>query len=146
MKSSKLSYPVTLTRTTPKTVMAECRDVPGAMTEAATAQEALYWAADALLVLLSGLMDSRQPIPAPSAPRRGERLIDIPPAQAMKLAIYQAMLDRGMTQMALGATMGIDGRQVRRILDLDHNTRLDHLLRALDALGKHVSVEISNAA
>ncbi|MGH8489736.1 MAG: hypothetical protein ACREXS_12940 [Gammaproteobacteria bacterium] len=42
--------------------------------------------------------------------------------------------------------MRIDGRQVRRILDLDHNTRIDHLLRALEVLGKRVSVAISNAA
>ncbi|MDQ3777099.1 MAG: hypothetical protein M3461_23475 [Pseudomonadota bacterium] len=126
--------------------MAEFRDVAGAMTEAATEQEALYWAEDALLVLLSGLMDKRQPIPAPSERRRGERLIEVPPMQAMKLATYQAMLDQGVTEASLAAGMGIDGRQVRRILDLEHSTRLDHLLRALEVLGKQVSVTISDAA
>jgi antitoxin HicB len=146
MKFCKLSYPVKLTRTSPNTIMAEFRDVPGAMTEAATEQEALYWAEDALLVLLSGLMDKRRPIPAPSEPRRGERLVEVPPMPAMKLAIYQAMLDQDVTQAALAAGMSIDGRQVRRILDLDHSTRLDHLLRALEVLGKQVSVTISDAA
>ncbi len=146
MKFCKLSYPVKITRTSPNTIMAEFRDVAGAMTEAATEQEALYWAEDALLVLLSGLMDKRQPIPAPSERRRGERLIEVPPMQAMKLATYQAMLDQGVTEASLAAGMGIDGRQVRRILDLEHSTRLDHLLRALEVLGKQVSVTISDAA
>jgi len=126
--------------------MAEFRDVPGAMTEAATEQEALYWAKDALLVLLSGYMDKHRPIPAPSERRRGEQLVEVPPMQAMKLAIYQAMLDQDVTQASLAASMGVDGRQLRRILDLDHSTRLDHLVRALEVLGKQVSVTISDAA
>jgi len=146
MKFCKLSYPVKLTRTSPNTIMAEFRDVAGAMTEAATEQEALYWAQDALLVLLSGYMDKHRPIPAPSERRRGERLVEVPTTQAMKLAIYQAMIEQEVTQASLAAGMDIDGRQVRRILDLDHSTRLDHLLRALEVLGKEVSVTISDAA
>ena len=146
MKFCKLSYPVKLKQTSPNTITAEFRDVPGAMTEAATEQEALYWAEDALLVLLSGLMNKRRPIPVPSERKRGERLVEVPPMPAMKLAIYQAMLDQDMTEVSLAAGMGIDGRQVRRILDLDHSTRLDHLLRALEVLGKQVSVTISDAA
>jgi len=146
MKFCKLSYPVKVTRTSPNTIMAEFRDVPGAMTEAATEQEALYWAKDALLVLLSGYMDKHRPIPAPSERRRGEQLVEVPPMQAMKLAIYQAMLDQDVTQASLAASMGVDGRQLRRILDLDHSTRLDHLVRALEVLGKQVSVTISDAA
>ncbi len=146
MRFCKLSYPVKLTRTSPNTVMAEFRDVPGAMTEAATEQEALHWVEDALLVLLSGYMDKRRPIPAPSERRRGERLVEVPPMQALKLAIYQAMLDQHVTEASLAAGMGIDGGGVSRILDLQHSTRLDHLLRALEVLGKQVSVTISDAA
>ncbi len=146
MKSCKLNYPVKLTRTSPSTVMAEFRDVPGAMTEAATEEAALYWAQDALLVMLSGVMDQRRPIPMPSKPKRTEKLVEVPPMPAMKLAIYQAMLETQVTQAALGEKMGIDARQVRRILDLDHNTRLDHLIRALQCLGKRLTVEIADAA
>lgn len=139
-------YPVRLTRLDNGSVMAEFRDVPEAVTHGADDDNALSWACDALLVALSGYLDERRPIPVPSKPKRGERLVEVPPLQAMKLAIYQAMLEQGVPQAALGERMGIDGRQVRRILDLDHNTRLDHLLHALEVLGKHVSVAISNAA
>jgi antitoxin HicB len=146
MKSCKLNYPVKLTRTSPSTVMAEFRDVPGAMTEAATEEAALYWAQDALLVMLSGVMDQRRPIPMPSRPKHGEKLVEVPPMPAMKLAIYQAMLETQVTQAALSEKMGIDARQVRRILDLDHNTRLDYLIRALQCLGKRLTVEIADVA
>ncbi|MGH8526445.1 MAG: hypothetical protein ACREXY_20220, partial [Gammaproteobacteria bacterium] len=122
------------------------RDVPEALTHGADEENALTWARDALLVALSGYMDDRRPIPPPTKPKRGEPVVEVPPLQAMKLAIYQGMLEQQVTQATLGEQMGIDGRQVRRILDLDHNTRIDHLLRALEVLGKRVSVAISNAA
>jgi antitoxin HicB len=139
-------YPVKLTRLDNGSVMAEFPDVPEALTHGADEENALYWAQDALLVMLSCYMDDRRPIPMPSKPKRGEKLVEVPPMPAMKLAIYQAMLETQVTQAALSEKMGIDARQVRRILDLDHNTRLDHLIRALQCLGKRLTVEIADAA
>ncbi|MBC8393828.1 MAG: hypothetical protein H8E17_14830 [Deltaproteobacteria bacterium] len=64
----------------------------------------------------------------------------------MKLAIYQGMRDQGITQAAVGECMGVDGRQVRRILDLDHNTNLSQLVYALKCHGKELVIEIRSAA
>ena len=64
----------------------------------------------------------------------------------MKLAIYQGMRDQAITQAALGECIGVDGRQIRRILDLDHNTSLSQLVRALKCLGKELVIDIRNAA
>ena len=69
-----------------------------------------------------------------------------PPQVAMKLSIYQEMRDQGITQAALGECMGVDGRQVRRTLDLDHNTSLSHLTLALKCLGKELVIDIRKAA
>jgi antitoxin HicB len=141
-----LMYPVKLTRLDNGSVMAEFPDVPEALTHGANEENALYWAHDALLVALSGYMDDRRPCPKPSLPGPEQPVVEVPPMGTMKLAIYQAMLDNHVTQAALGEKMGIDARQVRRILDLDHNTRLDHLTRALQCLGKRLTVEIADAA
>ena len=65
---------------------------------------------------------------------------------AMKLAIYQGMRDQSITQATLGECIGVDGRQIRRILDLDHNTSLSQLVRALKCLGKELVIDIRNAA
>jgi antitoxin HicB len=141
-----LTYPVKLTRLDNGSVMTEFPDIPEALTHGSDEKNALYWACDALLVALSGYMDEHRPIPTPSKPKPGQPVVEVPPMQAMKLVIYQAMLDHHVTQAALGEKMNIDARRVRRILDLDHNTRLDHLIRALECLGKRISVEISDAA
>ena len=64
----------------------------------------------------------------------------------MKLAIYQSMRDQKVTQAALGKCLHVDGRQVRRILDLDHNTTLSQLTSALKCLGKELVIDIRDAA
>jgi predicted XRE-type DNA-binding protein len=59
----------------------------------------------------------------------------LPPRAAIKLAIHKAMCKQGMTQAQEGERLGIDRRQVRRILDLDHESKLSQLETALAALG-----------
>ena len=49
-----------------------------------------------------------------------------------------------MTQAQLAQTMGIDARQVRRLLDLGHESRLSQLEAALAALGLRVEVSVSS--
>jgi antitoxin HicB len=51
----------------------------------------------------------------------------LPPRVAIKKAIHAALREAGITQAELGARLGIDGKQVRRILDLDHESKLSQL-------------------
>lgn len=128
------SYPVTFTHDENDTIIAEFPDVPEAMTVGSDEKNAVDWAQDALIVALSGYIDDRHDIPPPSKAKKGEKLVHLPPQIAMKIAIYQSMRDQKVTQANLGQCMGIDGRQVRRILDLDHNTTLSQLTSALKCL------------
>ncbi|MBI4800567.1 MAG: hypothetical protein HY794_17905 [Desulfarculus sp.] len=73
-------------------LIAQFPDVPEALTEADTLPDVLYWAQDALIVALTGYLDDRRDIPQPSKPKRGQHLV------ALKLAIYQAMRDQGLSQ------------------------------------------------
>ena len=70
----------------------------------------------------------------------------LPPLIALKLAIYRAMQEQGVSQSELARRLGCDSRQVRRILDLDHRSRLDLLDAALKALGKKLLLDVQNAA
>lgn len=118
-------------------------DVPEAITAGATRAEALDRAQDALVVALSGYLDQDRPIPTASKAKRGQALVAVPPRAAIKLAIHAAMREKGMTQVQFGERLGIDGRQVRRILDLDHESKLSQLETALAALGLRADVTVS---
>ncbi len=75
-----------------------------------------------------------------------QKSIALPPQVAMKLAIYQGMREQHITQASLAEKMDIDGRQVRRILNLDHNSSLSHLVSALKCIGKTIKIDITDAA
>lgn len=140
------AYPVVFTPDTNRTVIAEVPDVPGTMTVGKDRAEALERVQDALIAMLSGYMDQKMAIPPPSKPKKGQPAIALSPMVSGKLAIYQAMRARRLTQSELAERLGCDARQVRRLLDLDHNSRLDHLEAALRALEKRLVVDVRDAA
>ena len=119
-------------------------DVPEAITAGATLGQALDHARDALVVALAGYLAQGRAVPPPSKTKRGQRLVAVPPRAAIKIAIHDAMRESAVTQAQLAQTMGIDARQVRRLLDLGHESRLSQLEAALAALGLHVEVSVSS--
>lgn len=55
-------------------------DIPEALTGAATRELALDMAADALTTAMDFYFEDRRSVPAPSAPKRGQVLVDLPPS------------------------------------------------------------------
>ncbi len=142
-----LEYPVTLRPMKNGTVMAKFVDVPEALTYGRDETEALRLAQEALvLALTKGYMAIRRSVPTPSKPKRGQRTVAVPPLVAAKLAVFQAMLEEGVTQVELAARLRQDDRQVRRLLDVKHRSRLDMLDRALHALGRQMVLDVKRVA
>lgn len=121
-------------------------DVPEAITAGATAAEALDNATDALVVALSGYLDDVRPLPNASRAKQGQPVVCLPPRVAIKMAIHAALCEAGMTQAELGARLSVDEKQVRRILDLDYESKLSQLEAALAALGLRASVSVEKVS
>jgi antitoxin HicB len=136
------AYPVVLSADKNDAIIAEFPDVPEALTCGADETNALQWAQDALVVALSGYVDDRRDIPVPSKPQKGQRVVALPPMVAAKLAIYQAMRDQEVTQAEMASRLHCDARQVRRLVDLDHHSRLDQMEAALTVLGKRLRIDV----
>ena len=141
-----MRYSVVLARASNGTVVATFPDVPEARTAGNDEAQALGRAPDALETALAIYVDERRDLPRPSRPRKGQRVILLPPMAAAKLAIYQAMRDQGVSQVELARHIGRDPKDVRRLLDLMHHSRLDRLEAALAALGKRLVLEVRDAA
>lgn len=141
-----MMYPVSFKTYPSGHVGAFFADVPEAITQGATQVEALDRAQDALVVALSGYLDDGRQIPPASKAKRGQPVVAVPPRAAIKLAIHEAMREQGMTQAALAEQLGVDGRQVRRVLDLDHESKLSQLEAALAALGLRAAVSVSKVS
>ncbi len=115
-------------------------DLPEALTEGADVSEALVRAADALEEAIAARMVDREDIPAPSPPRGGDYIVVVPAATAAKAALYLAMREAKISNVALGRRLDIDERQVRRLTDPRHSSRLADLDRAMVALGCRIEV------
>jgi len=127
-------------------MIAEAPDVPGAMTVGKDRAEALERLQDALVLMLSGCVGQSKPIPRPSKPRRGQSTVSPPPLVTAKLALYQVMRRRGISQAQLAARLGCDLRQIRRLLDLDHPSKVEQIETVLRALGKRLVLDVRSAA
>lgn len=119
-------------------------DVPGAVTGGETWEETLSEGADALRVALAGHLKRCGRVPRASAPRPGQVLLPLDPASSAKLALIEALHDRGLRPADLARAMGLkDHKQARRLLDLDHPSRMENLQPALRAMGLQIEVRFT---
>jgi antitoxin HicB len=65
---------------------------------------------------------------------------------AAKAALYLAMGEAGMTNVQLARKLGCDEKEVRRMLDPRHPTKLPRIKAALDVFGKSLVVSVEEAA
>jgi len=121
-------------------------DVPEALTEGESAAEAHALASDVLLAALGGLARLKRELPAPSVPRPDQHVVIVPMLQAAKLALYQAMREAKLNNVTLAARLGKAENQVRRMLDLDHESKIGEIENALWLLGRRVATEVRLAA
>jgi antitoxin HicB len=137
-------YPVTLERDPETgTVLVSFPDIPFCHSAGEDEDEALLNARDALETALAVLVESREPLPAPSAPA-GRPTVRPSALDCAKLGVYEAMLEQGVRKADLARRMGWHMPQVDRLLDLRHASRMDQVEAAARALGRQIEVRIAS--
>ena len=116
-------------------------DVYGANTGAWSWDEAVDMAKDCLEVALGMYVEAREDIPAPSPLADDHVLISVAPIVAAKLALYTAMREQNMTNVALATRLGLQENAVRRLLDPGHRSHITSVEKALDAVGRSLVLE-----
>ncbi len=119
-------------------------DIPEAITEGDTAEEAHERAEDALVTALSFYTDEARPLPIPS-PAHGRPIALVPLLAAAKLALRDAMLAGGLSNAELGRRLDLDEKSVRRLRDPLHRSHIGQIEAALRLLGKRLEVRVLEA-
>jgi len=130
----------------PGVVVVTFRDVPEAITQGKGAKDAIWQAADCLEEAIAGRIAGGREIPKASRAARGERAIPVPAPMAAKAALYLTMREAGITNVELARKLGCGEKEVRRMLDPRHPTKLPRIRETLDALGKRLVVSVEEAA
>ena len=116
------AYPAALTPDPDGGFTVTFRDVPEAITEGDSREEAVLRAEDALESALAMYIAAREPLP------------------------LEAMREQGVGRAELARRLRWHLPQVTRLLDLRHASRMEHVEAALAALGLRLIVDVARAA
>ncbi len=122
------------------------RDIPEALTQGDTLEEARAAAADALLTAMDFYFEDRRTVPVASAAKKGEELVALPISTSAKVALLNAMVQTKTRPADLAKGMGVKPQEVTRILDLRHTTKIDTMADAFRALGMELDLHVKTAA
>jgi antitoxin HicB len=120
-------------------------DVPEAITQGDDVSDALQQAADCLEEAIAGRIRRHADIPEASPVGPDHYAIPLPAQTAAKAALYLAIGQTGMTQVELAARLHCEEKEVRRLLDPRHASKMSRLESALAALGQQLVVGVQAA-
>ncbi|MBE7381267.1 MAG: hypothetical protein F6J95_007635 [Leptolyngbya sp. SIO1E4] len=121
-------------------------DVPEAITGTDNEGEVTALAHDALIASLREYVECKEPIPSPSSSAGYDHVIYLTPLEAAKLGLYIAKREHNLSNIELADKLGVDEKTVRRMLDLDHATKIgviESALRNIFNYHLHTSMEKS---
>jgi antitoxin HicB len=135
-----MKYPAIFTPAEEGGFVVTFRDIPEAITQGDDEAEAHTMAADALLTAMDFYFEDRRPVPPPSKPVEGERLIELPLSASAKVMLLNEMLTQKVRAADLARLMELKPQEVNRIIDLNHATKVDTLAAAFKALGRELDL------
>jgi len=119
-----------------------CPDLPEVATQGESYADALAQAADAIEEAVAGRLRRGEQVPA-STPREGSaETVPLSPLMTAKVALGEAMRQAGMSRVRLAEALGCDEKEVRRLLDPRHHSKMARLERALRVLGKGLVLRV----
>ena len=130
------AYPITL-QDDDGTLLVTSPDFPELTTFGEDREEAIARAIDALEEAIAARIHDRKDIPPPS---RGETCAVLPTLTSVKVMLYQGMRDQGIGKAELARRLGWHLPQVDRVLDVQHQSRMEHMDAALGAIGRRLHV------
>ena len=136
-----LAYPIRL-EDDDGTVLATSPDFPELTTFGDDGDEAIARAVYALEEAIAARIHDGKAIPSPS---QGADYAILPTLTAVKVMLYQGMMDQGIGKAELARRLGWHLPQVDRVLDVQHRSRLDQMDAALGAIGRQLHVTASMA-
>lgn len=141
----RFQYAVLLTSAEEGGYVVTCRDLSQLITQGEDKQDAMEKAADAMQEVFATYMIDGIDFPTPTKAKRGEHLI-APPAETLaKVALYVAMREAGISKMQLAKQLGVDEKEVRRLLDPHYRSKLPRLAHAISLLGQRLVIGLEPA-
>jgi antitoxin HicB len=142
-----LAWPAKLISDDEGRVQVRFPDFPEALTDGADEAEALAEAADCLAEAVAARIADREDLPVPSPVRRGLYVVPLQPVLAYKAALFTAMRRDGVSKSELARRLGLDEKDVRRLVDPSYRgSKVERLHAALAACGITAQITLVDTA
>ena len=139
-----MKFPVTLTPDeTDGGFVVTFHDIPEAITQGETVEEALAMAKEALATAMEFYFEDNRVVPTPSKPKRGQHVVELPVSLSAKVLLLNEMVTQNIRPAELARRLNTTPQEVNRLTNLRHITRIDGIAAALRALGKHLDLRVA---
>ncbi len=135
-----MRYAIRIRKDTNDTFLVTVPDLPDAITFGESLDEAKLQAVDAIETAMMARMTDREVIPETKA--TGRYYVELRPAVAAKVALWNAMMQQGLGKAALARKLKWHMPQVDRALDVRHESTLSSLVDALAVTGNSLSISV----
>ena len=142
---NRFQYAVLLSPADEGGYVVTCRDLPELITQGESVEEALEQASDAMDEVFATYLTEGLDFPEPSKARRREHLVAPPPETVAKAALYVAMRRAGISKVQLAKRLGVDEKEVRRLLDPHYGSKLPRIAKAISVLGQRLVIGVETA-
>ncbi len=142
---NRFQYPVLLSPAEEGGFVVACRDLPQLITQGDDRAHALAEAADAMDEVFAAYIVGGLEFPVPGKARRNETWVSPPAETVAKAALYVAMREAGISKVQLAKQLGVDEKEVRRLLDPHYGSKLPRIAQAISLLGQRLVIGLEPA-
>jgi len=136
-----LAYPVTLTPDKQAGgFVVSFRDIPEALTQGETVEEALAMAADALETAMDFYFGGKRTVPLPSAPKPRQHVVELPISLSAKVLLLNEMVRQNVRPAELARRLHTTPQEINRLTNIHHTSKIDGIAGAMKALGKTLEI------
>ncbi len=118
-------------------------DIPEAITQGETLEEARHAAKHALDSALDFYFEDSRPVPVPRKSRRGRESVELSPSVAAKVLLLNEMIRQKIRPAELARRLETTPQEVNRLTDIHHLSKIDGIAAAMKALGKTLEIRIA---
>ena len=120
-----------------------CRALPEAISQAGKGEDRIEVASGCIQAALEARIEDGEKLPLPGKVRTREVLVAPPIETIAKSALYEAMRESKVSKSDLARRLNVDEKEVRRMLDPGHGSKIPRIAEALNSLGKRLHLSVT---
>ena len=137
------TYPIELTEQPEGGYLVLFPDLPEAITQSESKEDAIEEAVDCLEEAIANRIDMKLEIPHASKAKKNQLSVSLPATLSAKTALYLTVKKEKLTNTSLAKKLNCDEKEIRRLLDPHFKSKIPRIEQVLHQLGQKLEIGYS---